>query len=71
MYQTKELISIRYNNLEVRKLNNVHAMCFRKVKNLCQDSDKKKTLGNIHKSKAAVTLVTDTDNKTCMPLLCQ
>lgn len=41
MYQTKELISIRYKNLEVRKLNNVNAMCFREVKNLCQDSDKK------------------------------
>ena len=31
----------------------------------------KKNLGNIHKSKAAETLVTDTDNKMCMPLLCQ
>lgn len=28
-------------------------------------------LGKIHKNKAAVTLVTDTDNRTCMPLLCQ
>jgi len=70
MYQTKELLSIHYTDFEVFKLHYVHAMCFREVKNLCQDSDKKKNLGNIHKSKAAETLVTDTDNKMCMPLLC-
>jgi len=41
MNQTKELLSIRYKDLEARKLNYVHAMCFQEVKNLCQDSDKK------------------------------